>query len=61
MFGKFSIGKNDDIVKPEASMIAYEALKKDCVNIDLYMYNGRHKIGIQYLKRVKSFIQETYN
>ena len=54
-------GKNDDIVKPEASMIAYEALKKDCVNIDLHMYNGRHKIGIEYLKRVKSFIQETYN
>lgn len=53
-------GKDDDIVTSDASKIAYNALKKDCTDIDLYIYNGRHKIGIEYLKRVRALIKKKY-
>ena len=49
-------GKDDDIVFLEASEKAYNLLKQYCRNIELYIYNGRHKIGIEYLKKVKEMV-----
>jgi len=53
-------GKDDDVVPLESSEKAYKLLKKYCKNIDLYIYNGRHKIGIEYLKKVKELILSKY-
>ena len=49
-------GKDDDIVLPEASQKAYDVLDKVCTNIELYFYNGKHKIGIEYLKKVRALV-----
>ena len=53
-------GKDDNVVPLESSEKAYKLLKKYCENIDLYIYNGRHKIGIEYLKKVKELILSKY-
>ena len=49
-------GKDDEVVPPEASKKAFEFLSKSCKNIDLFIYNGRHKIGLEYLKKVKDIV-----
>ena len=49
-------GKDDDIIPPEASEIAYSLLKDKCSNVNLNIYNGRHKIGLGYLRDVKAMI-----
>jgi len=49
-------GKDDEVVPIEASRKAFEFLSKSCKNIDLFIYNGRHKIGLEYLKKVKSIV-----
>ena len=53
-------GRDDNVVPLESSEKAYKLLKKYCENIDLYIYNGRHKIGIEYLKKVKELILSKY-
>ncbi len=56
-------GKDDDVVPVEASQIAYNLLTKKCSNVDLHIYNGRHKISMEYLKKVKQIVmkKETIN
>lgn len=49
-------GKDDDVVPLEASEKAFEFLSKSCKNIDLFIYNGKHKIGLEYLKKVKIIV-----
>jgi len=50
-------GKDDDQVPVEASENAYHLLKKQGANVKLFLYNGKHKIGMDYMKKVKEIIQ----
>ena len=49
-------GKDDDVVPFEASEIAYNKIKKVCSNVNLKAYNGKHKIGVDYLREAKKLI-----
>jgi len=49
-------GKNDEIVKFESSKLAYKTLKNQGAQVELLAYPGKHKIGIQYLRQMKSKI-----
>ena len=51
-------GKNDITVPPEASKIAFELLKNQGANVELLLYNGRHKISLKYLNRMVEIINE---
>ena len=50
-------GKDDDVVPIEASEKAFEFLSETCDNIELFIYNGKHKIGLEYLKKVKKIVE----
>ena len=50
-------GKDDDKVPVKASKNAYRLLKKQKANVELHLYNGKHKIGMDYMKKVKEIIQ----
>ena len=50
-------GKDDDKVPVEASENAYRLLIKQEANVELLLYNGKHKIGMDYMKKVKKIIQ----
>ena len=50
-------GKDDDKVPVNASENAYRLLKKQEANVELLLYNGKHKIGMDYLKKVGEIIQ----
>ena len=50
-------GKDDDKVPVNASENAYRLLKKQEANVELFLYNGKHKIGMYYMKKVKKIIQ----
>ena len=50
-------GKNDDKVPVKASENAYRLLKKQEANVELLLYNGKHKIGMEYIKKVQKIIQ----
>ena len=50
-------GKDDDKVPVKASENAYRLLIKQEANVELYLYNGKHKIGMDYMKKVKKIIQ----
>tara|TARA_B100000029_G_scaffold92901_1_gene82830 strand:+ start:3952 stop:4569 length:618 start_codon:yes stop_codon:yes gene_type:complete len=49
-------GINDDIVNYSHSIEAYQLLKKQNANVQLIDYKGRHKISIEYLKKIKNII-----
>ncbi len=49
-------GKDDDIVSSKGSIMAYDTLKNRCSNVKLNIYNGRHKIGLGYLREVRNMI-----
>ena len=49
-------GKDDDIVSADSSKLAYKLLKKQCNNVELHIYNGRHKISIDFLKKIRELI-----
>ena len=49
-------GKDDEVVSVEASKKAFDLLNQYCNNVELYIYNGKHKIGIEYLKKVKEVV-----
>ena len=53
-------GKEDDVVPVEASKIAYKLLKKECNNVDIYIYKGKHKISLSYLNKVKELILSNF-
>ena len=50
-------GKDDDKVPVKASENAYRLLIKQEANVELLLYNGKHKIGMDYIKKVKEIIQ----
>ena len=50
-------GKDDDKVPVKASENAYRLLIKQEANVELLLYNGKHKIGMDYMKKVKKIIQ----
>ena len=50
-------GKDDDKVPVKASENAYRLLIKQEANVELLLYNGKHKIGMDYMKKVKEIIQ----
>ena len=49
-------GRDDDIVSVDSSKKAFNLLKEYCNNIELCIYNGRHKIGLEYLKKVREIV-----
>ena len=52
-----SHGKNDDQVPTRASENAYQLLKKQGANVELHLYNGKHKIGVESIRKIKEIIQ----
>ena len=50
-------GKDDDKVPVKASKNAYGLLKKQEANVELFLYNGKHKIGMEYMQKVREIIQ----
>ena len=48
--------KDDEIVPAKSSQIAYELLKEQGANVELLIYNGKHKIGLNYIKKMSSII-----
>ena len=51
-------GKDDDQVPVRASENAYIQLKDQGANVELLLYKGKHKIGIECLRRIKKIIQD---
>ena len=49
-------GKDDDVVPVESSVKSFELLNEKCTNVHLDLYNGRHKINLSYLNKVKKMI-----
>ena len=45
-------GKLDTVVSPKSSEIAYKQLLDQGANVELLLYNGMHKIGIDFTRRV---------
>ena len=52
-----SHGRNDDQVPVRASENAYQLLKKQGANVELHLYNGKHKIGVESIRKIKEIIQ----
>jgi len=50
-------GKEDDQVPVGASENAYQQLKDQGANVELLLYKGKHKIGIECIRRIKTIIQ----
>ena len=50
-------GRQDDVVPFEASKIAFKKFSKLCRNVKFHAYNGKHKIGVEYLREVKKMIE----
>jgi phospholipase/carboxylesterase len=50
-------GKDDDKVPVEASVNAYRLLKGQGANVELLLYKGKHKIGMEYIKKMSEMIQ----
>ena len=50
-------GKDDDKVPVNASVNAYHLLKIQEANVELHLYNGKHKISMGYMKKVREIIQ----
>jgi len=51
-------GKDDDIVPSESSQLAHELLNKQGANVELLLYNGKHKIGLDYVKKMVNIINK---
>ena len=52
-----SHGIEDDIVPVSASKRIYKQLKDQGANVELILYKGKHKIGIECLRKIKNIIQ----
>ena len=50
-------GKDDDQVPVRASKNIFRQLKDQGANVELLLYNGKHKIGLQCLQKIKAIIQ----
>ena len=49
-------GKQDLVIPVETSNKIYLELKNQGANVELLLYNGKHKIGIDCLRKIKSLI-----
>ncbi len=49
-------GRQDDTVPVEASEKAFRQLKEQGARAELLIYNGKHKIGIEYMREMKKRI-----
>ena len=49
-------GKDDDIISVDESKKVYEQIKGVCNNVELYIFNGKHKISLSYLHKVREYI-----
>ena len=52
-----SHGRKDKQVPVRASKIIYNQLKKQGANVELFLYNGIHKIGVECLRKIKIIVQ----
>ena len=50
-------GKDDNKVPVSASENAYRLLKDKGANVELFLYKGKHKIGMDYMKKMGDIIQ----
>ena len=50
-------GENDEVIPVKTSYHIYKNLKKQGANVELLTYNGKHKIGIECIRRIKKIIQ----
>jgi len=50
-------GEEDDIVPAVSSQIAYDLLSEQGANVELVLYRGRHKISVDYMKKMKKIIE----
>ena len=50
-------GKDDQVVSYDASEEAFRLINKANFNVELVLYSGGHKIGIEYLRKMKSTIK----
>ena len=53
-----SHGKEDEKVPVTASIQIYEQLAMQGANAELLLYNGKHKIGIECLRKIKKIVQK---
>ena len=51
-------GKQDDQVPVRASINIYKQLQDQGANVELLLYQGKHKIGIECLRRIKKIIRD---
>lgn len=49
-------GIEDDVINISESEKVFEKINKVCKNVEFYKFNGKHKISLSYLNRVKEFI-----
>ena len=52
-----SHGIDDEVVPVKASKNAYSQLHNQGANVELLLYRGKHKIGVECLRKIKSIIQ----
>ncbi len=50
-------GKDDDIISVNESKRAYDQINKVCNNVALHIFNGKHKISLSYLNKVRDFFK----
>ena len=50
-------GKSDDVISYKQSYEAYKQLLDKNANVDIMLYNGKHKISLDYLKIFKKIIK----
>ena len=53
-------GLNDDVVLFNESELAVKLLKNESNNVILEPYQGGHKIGYSYIKKIKDFIEQIH-
>tara|TARA_B100000029_G_C17404325_1_gene898221 strand:- start:73 stop:702 length:630 start_codon:yes stop_codon:yes gene_type:complete len=51
-------GREDNVVSPQSSKDAYNVINDANFNVELMLYRGGHKIGIEYLRKAKSVINK---
>ena len=52
-------GRDDDVIPLKASEQAFDFISKGCTRSELFIYNGKHKIGLEYLKKVKKIVEQS--
>ena len=53
-------GIKDEIIDISSSLKAFELLKNSGADVNLITFNGGHKIGIKFLRSMKSIITSSY-